>query len=301
MLKGSNVALPTPFKNGEVDEASLRDLVKSTIDGGTDGLLVLGSTGEAPTLTDEEHRRVIKLVVDTAAKRVPVVAGCGAASTRQAIFYTEQAKAMGADAALIVTPYYNKPSQEGLFRHFQAISEAVDLPIIMYNHPGRCVIELSIDTVVRLAKLRNVIGVKDSNPSISRLIQLRLALGDDFLLVSGDEPTGLAYMAYGGNTQFNTIGSAFPGAMAKIHRAWDAGDPKRARELYAKVLPLALAMYVESNPVPLKYMLSLVGKCSAEVRLPLSELSDASKATVKRALDTAQALVGRNEAALQPA
>jgi 4-hydroxy-tetrahydrodipicolinate synthase len=301
MLKGSNVALPTPFKNGEVDETALRELVKFNIEGGTEGLLVLGTTGEAPTLTDEEHYRVIKIVVDTAAKRVPVVAGAGSNSTAKSIAYTEKAKAAGADAALIVTPYYNKPSQEGLYRHYKAINDAVDLPIIMYNHPGRCVIELSVETVVRLAKLPNIIGVKDSNPSITRLIQLRQALGDDFLLVSGDEPTGLAYMAYGGNTQFNTIGSAVPRAMADIHRAWDAGDPRRARELYAKVMPLALAVYVETNPVPLKYMLSVLGKCSADVRLPLCELSDASKATVRKALETTGVLAGRREAALQPA
>ncbi|HEX9436306.1 MAG TPA: 4-hydroxy-tetrahydrodipicolinate synthase [Candidatus Limnocylindria bacterium] len=300
MLKGSQVALPTPFRDGEVDEAALRALVISNIEGGTGGLLVLGTTGEAPTLTDEEHRRVIKLVVDTAAKRVPIVAGSGSNSTRKAIFYTEQAKAAGADAALVVTPYYNKPSQEGLYRHYKAINDAVDIPVIMYNHPGRCVIELSVDTVARLAKLRNIIGVKDSNPSIARVIQLRQALGDDFLLVSGDEPTGLASMAYGGNTQFNTIGSAVPRAMAGIHEAWDAGDPKRARQLYAKVMPLAQAMYVESNPVPLKYMLSLLGKCTAEVRLPLCELSDASKGVVQKALDTC-GLLPRPAAALQPA
>ena len=300
MLKGSQVALPTPFKNGEVDEQALRDIVNFTIQGGAQGLLVLGTTGEAPTLTDEEHRRVIKLVVDTAAKRVPVVAGCGTNSTKKAIFYAEQAKAAGADAALVVTPYYNKPSQEGLYLHYKAINDAVDLPIVMYSHPGRCVIELSVETVARLAKLRNVIGMKDSNPDIRRVIKLRMALGDDFLLVSGDEPTGLAYMAYGGNTQFNTIGSAVPRAMADIHAAWDAGDPKRARDLYKKVMPLALAVYVETNPVPLKYMLSLLGKCAPDVRLPLCELSDASKAVVQKALGTCGLLGAGKEPALQP-
>jgi len=301
MLTGSQVALPTPFKDGDVDEAALRVLVSTNIEGGTNGLLVLGTTGEAPTLTDEEHRRVIKLVVDTASKRVPVLAGCGTNSTKKAIDYAEQAKAAGADAILVVTPYYNKPSQEGLYRHFRAISEAVDIPMVMYNHPGRCVIELSIETVTRLAKLRNVIGMKDSNPSITRLINLRLALGNEFLLVSGDEPTGLAYMAYGGNTQFNTIGSAVPREMAEIHAAWDAGDSKRARELYTKVMPLALAMYVESNPVPLKYMLSLLGKCTPEVRLPLCELSDASKAVVQKAVATVGLVPATKQPVLQPA
>lgn len=300
LLKGSLVALPTPFKDGEVDEAALRAIVRSGIEGGTKGVLVLGTTGEAPTLTDEEHRRVIKLVVDTAAKRVPVIAGAGSNSTKKSIFYAEQAKAAGADAALIVTPYYNKPSQEGLYRHYKAINDAVDIPIVMYNHPGRCVIELSVETVARLAKLKNIVALKDSNPSIARVIQLRQALGEDFLLVSGDEPTGLAYMAYGGNTQFNTIGSAVPRAMAEIHDAWDAGDPKRARELYAKVMPLAQAMYVETNPVPLKYMLSLLGKCTPEVRLPLCELSEASKAAVAKAVEVCGLLPSRGPA-LQPA
>jgi 4-hydroxy-tetrahydrodipicolinate synthase len=297
MLKGSNVALPTPFKNGAVDETALTILVNRNIEGGTSGLLVLGTTGEAPTLTDDEHHRVIKLVVDTTARRVPVVAGCGTNSTAKSISYAEHAKDAGADAVLVVTPYYNKPSQEGLFRHFEAINDAVDIPIILYNHPGRCVIELSVDTVGRLARLRNVIGMKDSNPSIRRVIELRLALGRDFLLVSGDEPTGLAYMAYGGDTQFNTIGSAIPAAMAEIHAAWDDGHPSVARTRYENVMQLALAMYVESNPVPLKYLLSQLGICSAEVRLPLCELADSSKAVVDAAIEK----LGLLETSLQPA
>lgn len=285
MLKGSNVALPTPFKDGEVDERALRELVKWNIDGGTQGLLVLGTTGEAPTMTDEEHHRVIHLVVETAAKRVPVIAGCGTNSTKKTILYAEQAAHAGADAALVVTPYYNKPNQEGIYRHYKAINDTVDIPIILYNHPGRCVVDLAVDTVIRLAGLRNIIGMKDSNPDIKRPIQLRMALGDEFLLISGDEPTGLAYMLAGGTTLYSTVGNVAPAKMAAIHRVWDSGKYDEAMALHQQIMPLIFAMYCETNPVPLKYMLSVIGKCEPDVRLPMCELSEPSKIIVRRALE----------------
>lgn len=284
-LKGSNIALPTPFRDGEVDEPALRALVDFTIKGGTGSLLVTGSTGEPPTLTDEEHRRVIEITVDTAAKRVPVVAGCGTNSTRKVIHNVEQAKAAGADAVLLVAPYYNKPNQEGIYQHFKAVHDAVDMPIILYNHPGRCVIELSVDTVVRLAKLRNVIGMKESGQDLSRVIKLRMALGSEFMLISGDEPFGLAYLTYGGSAVYNILGTFAPAEAAEIYRAWNGGDRKRAAELNWKLMPISLALFCDVNPVPLKYLLSVLGRCTPEVRLPLTELSEANKAIVRSAME----------------
>jgi 4-hydroxy-tetrahydrodipicolinate synthase len=290
MFQGSIAALPTPFIGDEVDERGLQELVRWNIDQGTEGLIVLGTTGEAPTMSDEEHYRVIRLVVQEAAKRVPVMAGTGTNSTRKAIAYTEAAKAAGADAALIVTPYYNKPSQEGIYRHYKAVNDAVDLPIITYNIPSRSVIDISIETTIRLARLRNVIGIKESNPDLKRPVQLRMALGEDFCLLSGDEPTGLAFMAAGGSGVTSATANILPDVLADMHRSWRLGDVKRAMALHQQAMPIHLAMYCETNPVPLKYMLSVMGKCSPDVRLPLCELPEASRAVCRRALESAGVL-----------
>jgi 4-hydroxy-tetrahydrodipicolinate synthase len=291
MFHGSIAALPTSFRNEEVDERALQELVEWNIAQGTEGLIVLGTTGEAPTMSDEEHHRVIRLVVEATARRVPIMAGTGTNSTKKTIMYTRQAKAAGADAALIVAPYYNKPSQEGLYRHYKAVNDAVDLPIIIYNIPTRSVVDLSIDTIVRLTRLANIVGIKESNPDLKRPVQLRMALGDAFCLLSGDEPTGVAYMASGGSGVTSSTANVVPAIQAEIHRAWRGGDVKRAIALHRQIMPIHLAMYCETNPVPLKYMLSLMGKCSAEVRLPLSELADASKLIVRRALESCGVLV----------
>jgi 4-hydroxy-tetrahydrodipicolinate synthase len=284
MLKGSNVALPTPFRDGKVDEAALRRMVSANVKGGTSALLVLGSTGEAPTMRDEERAVVIRTTVEAAAGRIPVVVGCGTYSTETTIRLTEEAKSAGADFALVITPYYNKPSQEGMYQHFKAVSDAVDVPIVLYNNPGRCAVDLSVETIVRLARLRNIVGLKDSNPDIRRPIMLRRALGKEFLLISGDEPTGLAYMLAGGDSFYNTVGSAIPSRMTRIYRKWDEGDLLGAMELHRQIMPLVFAMYCETNPVPLKYLLSLFGLCLAEVRPPLLALTDAGQRIVRDAL-----------------
>jgi 4-hydroxy-tetrahydrodipicolinate synthase len=291
MFKGSIAALPTPFRDGAVDKRALQDLVRWNIDQGADGLIVLGTTGEAPTMSDEEHHLVIRLVAEAAGRRVPVMAGTGTNSTRTVIEHTELAKSAGADAALIVTPYYNKPSQEGLYRHYKAVNDAVDFPIIIYNIPSRSVIDMSVDTIVRLARLRNVIGIKESNPDLKRPVQLRIELGDDFCLLSGDEPTGLGWMASGGSGVTSATANILPATLAAMHRAWEEGNVRHAFVLHKQAMPVHLAMYCETNPVPLKYMLSLMGKCSPDVRLPLWELSEASKAACRRALETSRVLL----------
>jgi 4-hydroxy-tetrahydrodipicolinate synthase len=301
MLKGPQVALPTPFRNDEIDEAALRGVVEFAIAGGTGGLLVLGSTGEAAALSEEEYARVARISVETARRRVPVVVGCGTNSTRKTIHSAEQAKAAGADAILVVAPYYTRPSQEGLYRHFTAIHDAVDLPMVIYNHPGRCAVDIAVDTVIRLAKLPRVIGMKESSQDLSRLHRLHLALGNDFLFISGDAPNGLAYLIYGGSLAYMGLTNFVPEVVAKIHQAWDRGDARLASELYRKWMPLNLAMSVETNPVPLKYMLSLVGRCTEEVRLPLCELSDANKAVCRAALEKVGLLAAREERPLVPA
>jgi 4-hydroxy-tetrahydrodipicolinate synthase len=301
VLTGPNVALPTPFQAGDLDETGLRTLINRNLEAGARGLLVLGSTGEAPTMTDEEQRRVIEITVETVAKRVPVVVGCGTNSTKKTIFYAEQATAHGADAVLAVAPYYNKPTQEGLYQHYKALSDAVDIPIFLYNHPGRCVVDISVETVIRLAKLRNIIGLKDSNPDLTRTLRLRNALGQDFVLVSGDEATGLGYMASGGTTIYTTIFNLVPGQMSAVHEAIDAGDYAAAFDAFKELAPLLSAMYCEPNPVPLKYALSLLGVCGPEVRLPLVGLAENSKQIVRAALERIGAHAGEATRQLQPA
>ena len=284
MFEGSTVALPTPFRNGEVDEHALRNMTTSQVSQGTNGLIVLGTTGEAPTMTDEEHGRVIRVVVEAAAGKVPVMAGAGTNCTRKTIHYAEQAKDAGADAILIVSPYYNKPNQEGLYRHYKAINDSVDIPLFVYNIPSRCVVDISVETLVRLAKLPNIVGIKDSNPDLKRPVQLRAELSSDFCLLSGDEPSGLSFLAAGGDGVTNAIGNLMPAMLVDMFRAWKQGDVQTAVAMHRKAMPLYRALYCETNPVPVKYAASVLGICTPEVRLPLVELSEASKAIVLTAM-----------------
>ncbi len=284
MFKGSIVALPTPFRNGEVDDAALRGMVKWQLSQGTHGLIVLGTTGEAPTMSDEEHGRVICTVVQAAAGKVPVMAGAGTNCTKKTIHYAEQAKDAGADAILVVSPYYNKPGQEGLYQHYKAINDAVDAPLFVYNIPARCVVDISIDTLVRLAKLSNIAGIKDSNPDLKRPVELRRQLGAEFCLLSGDEPSGLSFLAAGGDGVTNAIGNLMPRMMVDMFDAWNKNDHSTAMSLQRNAMPLFGALYCETNPVPVKYAASLLGFCTPEVRLPLVELSEASKAIVRKAM-----------------
>lgn len=284
MFKGSIVALITPFRDGAVDETAYRALIEWQIGEGTEALVPCGTTGESPTLNHAEHKRVVELCIEAAAGRVPVIAGSGSNSTAEAIELTQHAKDAGAAGALVVTPYYNKPTQEGLFRHFQAIAESVDLPIIIYNIPGRSVIDMSVDTMARLAKLPNIIGVKDATADLARPIRTRLAIGGDFCQLSGEDGTAVPFLAAGGHGCISVTANVAPALCAEMQRAWRCGDLATTMALQDKLMPLHTALFCESNPGPIKYAVSLLGRCSAETRLPLAPLSETSKETVRRAM-----------------
>jgi 4-hydroxy-tetrahydrodipicolinate synthase len=284
MFRGSIAALITPFRDGAVDEPAYRSLIEWQINEGTDALVPCGTTGESPTLDHAEHKRVVDTCIDAAAGRVPIIAGTGSNSTAEAIDLTRHAKDAGAAAALVVTPYYNKPTQEGLFRHYQAIADSVDLPIIIYNIPGRSVIDMSVDTMARLAKLPNIIGVKDATADLARPIRTRLAVGADFCQLSGEDSTAVPFLAAGGHGCISVTANVAPTLCAEMQRAWRRGDLATAMALQDKLTPLHGALFCESNPGPVKYAASLLGRCSPETRLPLAPLSEASKETVRRAM-----------------
>lgn len=286
MFKGSIVALITPFVNGAFDESAFRALVEWHIGEGTDGLVPCGTTGESPTLDHAEHKRVVEVCIDAAAGRVPVIAGTGSNSTAEAIELTQHAKQAGASAALVVTPYYNKPTQEGLFRHYQAIVGAVDLPVIIYNIPPRSVIDMSVETMARLAKLPNIVGVKDATADLTRPIRTRLAIGTGFCQLSGEDGTALPFLAGGGHGCISVTANVAPALCAQMQRAWRDGDLAGAMALQDRLMPLHTALFCESNPGPVKYAASLLGKCAADTRLPLAPLMEASRETVRRAMQT---------------
>jgi 4-hydroxy-tetrahydrodipicolinate synthase len=284
MFRGSIVALITPFHNGAVDESAYRALIEWQINEGTEGLVPCGTTGESPTLDHAEHKRVVEVCIEAAAGRVPVIAGTGSNSTAEAIDLTRHAKKAGAAAALVVTPYYNKPTQEGLFRHYQAIAESVDLPIVIYNIPPRCVIDMSVETMARLAKLPNIIGVKDATADLTRPIRTRLAVGANFCQLSGEDGTAVPFLAAGGHGCISVTANVAPALCAEMQRAWRRGDLATTMSLQDKLMPLHGALFCESNPGPVKYAASLLGRCAPETRLPLAPLSEASKETVRRAM-----------------
>jgi 4-hydroxy-tetrahydrodipicolinate synthase len=284
MFKGSITALITPFKNGQVDEVGFQSFVEWQIAEGTDGLVPCGTTGESPTLSHEEHNRVIELCVEAAKGKVPVIAGAGSNSTDEAIRLARHAKKVGADAALVVTPYYNKPTQEGLFQHYKAIHDAVDIPIIIYNIPGRSVIDMSVETMARLAKLPNIAGVKDATNDIIRPLRTRAAISKPFCQLSGEDANVVGFLAHGGVGCISVSSNVAPGLCARLHDAWAAGDMATVYELRDRLLPLHDSMFCETSPGPVKYAASLLGKAEASVRLPLVEISDASKQKVRAAM-----------------
>src|SRR5579864_9079027 len=283
-FRGSFTALVTPFKNGSVDEAAFRGLVNWQISEGTNGLVPVGTTGESPTLSHDEHKRVVEWCVDQAKGRVPVVAGAGSNSTAEAIELARHAEGAGADAVLVVTPYYNKPTQEGLYQHFRAINDAIGIPIIIYNIPGRSVIDMSIDTMKRLYELKNIAGVKDATANMARVSQQRVALGEDFNQLSGEDITALGFMAHGGHGCISVTSNFAPRLCAEFQAACLKGDFAAALKLQNKLAPLHINLFVETSPAPIKYALSLIGKCANTVRLPMVPLSDASKAIVRDAM-----------------
>lgn len=284
MFKGSIPALVTPFRNGRVDEAAFQRFVEWQIGQGSSGLVPCGTTGEAPTLTHDEHKRVIELCVEAAAGKVPVLAGTGSNSTAEAIELSQSAKESGADALLVCTPYYNKPPQEGMYRHFKAIHDAVDLPLVLYNIPGRCVVDMSLDTMARLAKLPNVVGVKDATADLMRPLRARAALGPDFIQLSGEDGTVVAFLAQGGVGCISVTANVAPKLCAELHAAWNARDLDTCFALRDKLGPLHDAMFVETNPGPVKYAVSLLGHCTTEMRLPMCEVADSTKERVQAAM-----------------
>jgi 4-hydroxy-tetrahydrodipicolinate synthase len=281
---GSITALITPFKNGAVDEKAFQSLVARQVEEGIDGLVPCGTTGESPTLSHEEHRRVVELCVEVARGRVPVIAGTGSNATDEAIALTRHAKSCGADAALIVTPYYNKPTQEGLYAHFKAIHDAVDLPIILYNIPGRSVIDMSLHTVARLAALPNIVGIKDATGDVARPLRLRALVGPDFIQLSGDDILTPAIIAQGGHGCISVSSNIAPKLCAAHVAAERAGDRARAEALRDQLQPLHDVMFLEPNPTCPKYAASLMGLCTPDMRLPLLPASEAVRAPIAKAL-----------------
>ena len=283
-IRGSIPALITPMKNGAVDEAAFRKFVSWQIAQGSHGLVPMGTTGESPTLTHEEDMRVVELCVEEAAGRVPVIAGTGSNATAEAISLTKHAKEVGADAVLSVAPYYNKPTQEGLYRHFAATAEAVDIPILLYNIPGRSVVEISVETIARLSKIANIIGVKDATNNLARPSRERLACEKGWRLISGEDITALGYMAHGGHGCISVTANVAPRLCADFQNACMAGDFAKARELQDRLAPLHDAMFCEASPAPAKFGASLLGFCTDEVRLPLVPATESARALIRKAM-----------------
>jgi 4-hydroxy-tetrahydrodipicolinate synthase len=290
MFKGSIVALLTPFRNGAVDERAFQDFVEWQIAQGTHGLVPCGTTGESPTLSHSEHKRVVALCVEAAKRRVPVIAGTGSNSTAEAIDFTRHAKSAGADAALIVCPYYNRPTQEGLYQHFQAIHDAVELPIIIYNIPIRTAVDMSVATMARLAKLSNIVGVKDATNDLARPLRTRQAIGPDFCMLSGEDVTALAFNAQGGVGCISVTANVAPRACADMQEAWQKGDIARATRINDRLAALHDALFVETSPAPVKYAASLLGKATSGVRSPLVGASVEAQAKVQQAMRVAGVL-----------
>ena len=285
MLTGSMVALITPMRaDGSVDEKAFQELVQWQISEGTEGLIPVGTTGESPTLSHDEHKRVVELCVEAAGGRVPVIAGTGSNSTAEAIDLTRHAKQAGADACLVVTPYYNKPTQEGLYLHFKAIADAVALPVVIYNIPPRSVVDMSVETMARLAQHPNIVGVKDATANLARPLHTRRACGEDFWQLSGEDHTAIAFLGAGGHGCISVTANVAPRLCAEMHRAWAQGKATEAIAIQDRLLPLHDALFCETSPGPVKYAASLLGRTSEHCRLPLAPLADASKTRVREAM-----------------
>ncbi len=284
MFKGSIVAIVTPFKDGEVDEEGYRALIEFQIENGTNAIVPCGTTGESATLNMEEHRRVIGIAVEAVNKRVPVIAGTGGNSTSEAIELTRHAKEVGADASLQVTPYYNKPTQEGLYQHFKAIAEAVALPQVLYNVPGRTGLNMLPGTVARLAELSEVVAVKEASGSLAQMAEIIKLAGENITLLSGDDNVTLPVLSLGGKGVVSVVANIAPKDTSDLVSAWEVGNVARAKELFYKLLPLCQAVFYETNPIPVKTALGLMGKISGEMRLPLCQMAPGNLEKLKTAL-----------------
>ncbi|WP_457106453.1 4-hydroxy-tetrahydrodipicolinate synthase [Methylobacterium sp. P5_C11] len=290
-LRGSLTALVTPFRDGAFDEAAFRKFVRWQIEQGSHGLVPTGTTGESPTLTHAEHDRVVEACIDEAGGRVPVVAGAGSNSTAEAVERAQHAERAGADAVLVVTPYYNKPTQAGLYAHFKAVNDAVGIPIIIYNIPPRSVVDMSVETMARLFELKNIAGVKDATAKIDRVSQQRQAMGASFIQLSGEDATALGYNAQGGHGCISVVANVAPRLCADLQEATLAGDYARALTLQDKLFPLQMGLFAEANPAPVKYALSRLGHMTDELRLPLVPVTEPTKRIVDEALRHAGLLV----------
>ena len=284
MFKGSFVALITPFKDGKVDETAFRSFIEWQITEGSDGLVPCGTTGESPTLSHEEHQKVTEICIEVTDGRIPVIAGAGSNSTEEAISLAQHAKTAGADAVLVVTPYYNKPTQAGLFAHYKAINDNAKIPIIIYNIPGRSIIDMSVETMADLSKLDYIVGVKDATAQLDRPILTTLACGKDFCQLSGEDGTAIPHLAAGGHGCISVTGNILPRQCSEMQKAWAEGNIKKAMELQELLMPVHAAMFCETSPGPVKYAAELLGLFSSEARLPITEIADDSKVSVKEAL-----------------
>ncbi len=284
MFKGSIVAIVTPFKGGQVDEEAFRMLIEEQLENGTSAIVPCGTTGESATLSMEEHARVIDIAVGAVNKRVPVIAGAGGNSTREAVELTAHAKAAGADATLQVTPYYNKPTQEGLYRHFSAIAKEVPFPQVLYNVPGRTSVNMLPETVARLAELPEVVAIKEASGSLPQMAEILALAGEKITLLSGDDSVTLPALSIGGKGVISVVANLVPGDNARMIRAWEEGRADEARERYFRLFPLSKAMFYETNPIPVKTALALMGKIDWELRLPLSPMAQANVEKLKKDL-----------------
>ncbi|MDA0231639.1 MAG: 4-hydroxy-tetrahydrodipicolinate synthase [Proteobacteria bacterium] len=284
MLEGYCTALITPMRDGAVDEDAFRALVEWQIAEGVSGLVPCGTTGESPTLSHDEHKRITEICIGVAKGRVPVLAGSGSNSTAEAIELTRHAKQAGADAALLVMPYYNKPTQEGMYQHFKAIQDAVAIPLYIYNIPGRSVVNMSVETMARLAALPNIVGVKDATADLTRPTLTRLAIPGGFNQMSGEDGTAIGFFAQGGHGCISVTSNVAPRACAEFYAAWKSGDAAKALELHTRLMPLHDVLFCESSPIPVKYAAYLLGKCRAEMRLPMCPPSSASKERIEATL-----------------
>jgi 4-hydroxy-tetrahydrodipicolinate synthase len=292
MFKGSMPALITPFRGGAVDEKAFRDFVDWQIGQGSHGLVPVGTTGESPTLSHDEHKHVVEICVETAAGRVPVIAGAGSNSTAEAIDFARHAGKAGADAILVVVPYYNKPTQDGMYAHFKAVAEAGELPMFIYNIPARSVVEMSVETMARLSRLPHVAGVKDATAKIQRVSQQRAACAEGFIQLSGEDGTALGFNAHGGTGCISVTANVAPALCAEFQEATLAGNYGRALELQDRLMPLHDALFVEASPGPVKYACSLLGLCEPEARLPMVPVGEATRTAVREAMVHAGILNG---------
>jgi len=284
MFTGSYVAIVTPFKNGRIDEDAYKKLIEMHASAGTDGIVPCGTTGESPTLTPEEHEKFIEMTVKLVNKRMKVMAGTGSNSTAEAIEYTKAAEKAGADACLVVNPYYNKPTQKGLYEHFKAVAGSVKIPIIVYNILGRTGVNVATSTLAELAKIPNIRGVKEASGDLSQMTEVISACGPDFSVLSGDDALTLPLMAVGGHGVISVVANIIPADVKAMISAFNKGDLKTAQEMNRKMLPLVKSMFIETNPIPVKAAMAMLGLISPEIRLPMTEPSDENKAKILRAM-----------------